>query len=221
MLVRYALDPDWEVGPAPRRPFVGLPLLWAGGLLGAYLLSILSLPIAERAGFRSILGEQLDELTVVDQLMFVVVAAPLLEETIYRLALARQLRLPVLTVAGLLAGTLFWGSHPLAMGVGPAIGLTALAAWAHRPTGSAVTRWWADNPRWPVWASVLLFGMSHLVGFDVDVSPLVVLAPLAVLPQIWLGLVFTVARVRFGFWAAIVVHALHNLSVWSLATAIS
>jgi len=42
-----------------------------------------------------------------------------------------------------------------------------------------------------------------------------------VLPQIWLGLVFTVARVRFGFWAAIVVHALHNLSVWSLATAIS
>ena len=143
---RYALSPDWDPADAPRRLYLRLPGLWVTGLLGAYLLSIVSLPIAEMAGFRSILSEQLDELTVVDQLIFVVVAAPLLEETIYRLVLARQLRLPLLVLSGLLSGALFWGAHPLVMGLGPLVGILALVAWAHRPTGVALAAWWADNP---------------------------------------------------------------------------
>ena len=34
------------------------------------------------------------------------------------------------------------------------------------------------------------------------------------------GLMFTIARVRYGFSAAVGLHAVHNLTVWTLATSI-
>ena len=63
--------------------------------------------------------------------------------------------------------------------------------------------------------------MVHLSNYDVTWSfATMAVAPLVVGPQIWLGLMFTIARVRYGWWAGLVLHAFHNLAVWSVSSAL-
>ena len=84
-----------------------------------------------------------------------------------------------------------------------------------------VADWWAAHPRWPVWWSAAAFGLVHLSNYDVAWTVVTVaVAPLVVSPQIWLGLMFTIARVRYGWWAGVGLHAFHNLAVWSVSIAL-
>ena len=99
------------------------------------------------------------------------------------------------------------------------LGLGALLAWVTPRTREQAEGWWRRNPRWVVWGFALWFGLVHLVNFEIDWSVAAVLAaPIMVLPQIWLGLMFTIARVRYAWWAGLVLHAGHNLTVWTLAS---
>lgn len=57
------------------------------------------------------------------------------------------------------------------------------------------------------WATAAAFALAHLVNYDESASP-VLLA--LVLPQFVLGTLLGFARVQYGLWAAILLHALHN-----------
>ena len=78
---------------------------------------------------------------------------------------------------------------------------------------------WSANPRIPIYLVTLIFGLIHIVNFEVDWTIFsVLIAPLGVSPQIWLGLMFTIARVRYGWWAGLVLHAAHNGLIWSISS---
>ncbi|WP_419945827.1 hypothetical protein [Candidatus Poriferisodalis sp.] len=96
------------------------------------------------------------------------------------------------------------------------------AAPARRQWRDVAAGWWETHPRWPIWSAIAAFGLVHLSNYDVNWSvAAVAVVPLVVSPQLWLGLMFTIARVRYGWWAGLVLHAVHNLSVWGVSSLLS
>lgn len=110
--------------------------------------------------------------------------------------------------AGLTAGT---GADPTAGAVagGAAFVIAALLAlaalWFFRQRGP--WRWFAKVFPVLLPLSALLFASIHLFNYEADISPLLWLF---VVPQFVSGLIFGYARVTYGMWSAILLHALHN-----------
>ncbi len=238
---RFGASPDWRAAANRRHWPGGLALLFVIGLGGSLALLAVSL-LAARTGYVNTLETELLERPLVEQLLLVALIAPVIEELVFRLPLAARLRL------GVLAATGAFGLLNFAGGDGPvtvvaavfalivllsgALWIQSLVAGVGRPDAGdeigpnppawrdSVVRWWEAHPHWPVWYSVAAFGIVHLANYDVSWTvATVVVAPLVVSPQIWLGLMFTIARVRYGWWAGLVLHAFHNLAVWSVTTA--
>lgn len=238
---RFGAHPDWRAATNRRHWPGGLALLFVIGLGGSLALLVVSL-LAARTGYVNTLETELLERPLVEQLLLVALIAPVIEEFVFRLPLAARLRL------GVLAATGAFGLLNFAGGDGPVIVVAAvfalivllsgalwiqsLVAGVARPDAAvdaglepptwrgSVARWWEAHPRWPVWCSLAAFGVVHLANYDVSWTfATVVVAPLVVSPQIWLGLMFTIARVRYGWWAGLVLHAFHNLAVWSVTIA--
>ena len=61
--------------------------------------------------------------------------------------------------------------------------------------------------RWFYFGSALAFASVHLTNFTEGNA--LILLPLT-LPQFLLGLILGYARVRFGLWASVLLHAAHN-----------
>lgn len=219
----YLFRPTWERAPrGRRRALAGLAVLLGLGLAGGFV-ALLALPIAEAAGMDNTLEEEFDELEPWLLVVTVVAFAPLLEESVYRLVLRRRLVLGLAAAASVLAAVLF--GWPLMLVAAPVVVLVVLL-WlsSHMPAGpggrraGAFARWWAERPRWPVWTSIVLFGFVHLSNYDVSWSvAAVAAAPIAVAPQLWLGAMFTIARVRFGWPAGVLLHAAHNSVILAIA----
>ena len=152
----------------------------------------------------------------------IVLGAPLIEELIFRSWLSGKLG-HVLAAAIMLAGA------ALAAGMGAAyvgeqaetgvalalIGAALLAALAlfllrrRAPMG-----WFRTIFPGLFWLVTLGFGFMHLTNYEA--ASLAILLPLT-LPQIVAGTLFGYARVRYGLWAAILLHAAHNGTAVSLA----
>ena len=206
--------------PEPRRLLRGLAALFGIGFLGSVVAWQIFGALSEVAGYESVLEAELERWSLTQQLILVVLLAPVLEETIYRLPLQRQFRPGLialsLTIGALLftaAGSaLFWIIFGLAI---LAASLELLKGWESR---TAIEARWSQDARIPIWSATLVFGLVHIANFDVDWSIYAVLAaPLVVSPQLWLGLMFTIARVRYGWWAGLLLHATHNGLIWSIS----
>ena len=213
--LRWVVRPDWLAAAEPRRWPRGLLRIWLFGLVGAAIAFVFLRIAVDAAGFESVLEDELDELSGVAQLFLVAVLAPTLEEAIYRLPLMARLHLPLIAVSGVLAG-LFFAAFAV-----PGFVVAAVALGAHfiEPVRTRLEGWGAENPAWPIWLFSVVFALTHLVNYEVDWTIGAVLAaPFVVGPQLWLGLMFALARVRYGWWAAVLVHAFHNLSIWTLAS---
>ena len=237
---RFGLQPDWHRSPTRRLWPAGLAALFAIGLGGSIVLLFVSFA-AGRVGFENTLPEELLELPAIGQFILVALYAPLVEEFLFRLPLAGSLRIGMLAVVGAI------GFVNFGLGDGPALVVAVLfgavlvvsgVLWIQslivsvgngdRPDGVVPMRrpwrdvaagWWHAHPRWPVWSAIAAFGLVHLSNYDVSWSvAAVVVVPLVVSPQLWLGLMFTIARVRYGWWAGLVLHAVHNLSVWGVSS---
>ena len=83
--------------------------------------------------------------------------------------------------------------------------LAGLALWYFRNRGPM--RWFAWAFPVILYFGALAFAGIHLLNYEEEVSPLLWLM---VLPQFVLGLVVAYARVQYGLWSAILIHALHN-----------
>lgn len=221
----------------------GLALLFAIGLAGSIALLFIA-QAAAQVGFEDTLEAELTSEPLIVQLLLVALLAPVIEETAFRLVLASRLRLGAAGAAGAIGAAYFAFGPPLVQVVAALFGVVMVAAcvlWgqamiagtmsepgveragmARTTWHASVERWWTSHARWPVWCSIALFSYVHLSNYDVSWSlGAVIAAPFVVSPQLWLGLIFTIARVRYGWWAGLVLHACHNLTVWSVFSVVS
>ncbi len=222
---RFGLRPDWcraQDRDRTRWP-IGLAVLFVMGLTGSIVLLSVSLT-AGRVGFENTLADELLARPLIEQFVLVALFAPVVEEFLFRLPLTQRLRIKMLAAVGVVGFLNFLPSDgaALTLVVAALFGTLALACGVlqtKRVWADAAARWWEAHPRWPVWASVTAFGLVHLSNYDVSWSAAtVVVAPLVVSPQMWLGVMFTIACVRYGWWAGLVLHAMHNLAVWGFSS---
>ena len=215
---RFILDPDWNEMPQPRGVISGLAKLLGIGFLGSVIAWQIFSALSEAAGYESILQSELEQWSISEQLVLIVLIAPLLEETIYRLPLQRRFR-PGLIALSLAIGALFFaGANSAAFWVILALAAAVVLVGFNADLCERIQQKWSANPRIPIWFATFIFGLIHIVNFNVQWSIFAVLvAPLVVSPQIWLGLMFTIARVRYGWWAGLVLHATHNGLIWSIS----
>ena len=145
----------------------------------------------------------------------IVLGAPLSEELVFRSWLSGR---PGHVLAALLIGTgLFVGSQTsLTQSAAPvnfkAIGLAVVclggaAAALFALRGRRPMRWFSVAFPAIFWLVALAFALVHLLNFTE--GALWVLLPL-VIPQFVVGTLVGYARVQYGLWAAMLLHALHN-----------
>ena len=237
---RFGLRPDWH-RTADRGSWpIGLAALFAVGLAGSIVLLFVSFA-AGRVGFENTLPDELLELPAIGQFILVALYAPLVEEFLFRLPLTGRLRIGMLAAVGavgfvnfglgdgpVLAVAVLFGAVLVVSGALWIQSLTVSARDGGRPGDTAPAKrqwrdvaagWWEAHPRWPVWSALAAFGLVHLSNYDVSWSvAAVAVVPLVVSPQLWLGLMFTIARVRYGWWAGLVLHAVHNLAIWGASS---
>lgn len=216
---RFILDPDWDEMPQPRGVVSGLAKLLGIGFLGSVIAWQIFSALSDAAGYENILESELEQWSTTEQLILIVVIAPLLEETIYRLPLQRRFH-PGLISLSLIAGALFFSTAGSVIFWLVLLAATAAGLVAFKPElRERVQKQWSANPRIPIYLVTLIFGLIHIVNFEVEWTIFsVLIAPLVVSPQIWLGLMFTIARVRYGWWAGLVLHATHNGLIWSISS---
>lgn len=204
--------------PRPRRLVRGLAQLLAIGFLGSLLAWQIFGALSELAGYESVLESELERWSLTEQFILVVLLAPVLEETIYRLPLQRQFRPGLIALSLGTAALFFTGAGSASFWVILMLAFAVGSIGTRPQLRQHIQDRWTINARMPVWSATLIFGLIHIVNFDVEWSIYAVLvAPLVVSPQIWLGLMFTIARVRYGWWAGLVLHATHNGLIWSIS----
>ena len=240
---RFGVRPDWRTAASRKTWPGGLTLLFVIGLGGSIALLFVSLA-ATQTGFESTLEEQLLSEPLLTQLILVAVVAPLFEETAFRLALTARPPTGRLALSGATGFVYFAFGGVLSKIVAALFALIAVAAFmlwvqstiagiergdpidpGERPRRSwseRAGRWWSAHPRLIIWCSIGVFGLVHVNNYDVRVHlASILVAPLVVSPQLWVGLTFTIARVRYGWWAGLALHALHNFAVWSVTSALN
>ncbi len=190
----------------------GLHLLVMAGLIGAALL-------AYGAGL-SPDNFTMPKMSAGMLLVLAVIFAPVMEEIAFRSWLSGPggwLRLWG-GIAIVALAIYLWNSNlvePVSAAMLCALALITLILVAPRIDASRLRSWFARFFPALYWLSALAFGLMHLSNYsEPELSTL-----LWVVPQSWMGLLLGYARVRWGMWANIAMHALHNLlaiSVWLL-----
>lgn len=146
-----------------------------------------------------------------------VLAAPLIEECVFRGWLTGRPRALWLLICALAAGALLYASasglEPLmASGALAAVIVAAIAGWIILRKRAAPT-WFAAVFPALFYLSVVAFSLVHIVNYP---SFSLIALPM-VLPQLWAGLVLGFIRMRIGLVAAILAHAMSNAAALSLA----
>lgn len=219
--------PDRAAGITRATLTASLRLLTLDFAMMFVLLSILFVAIA--------MGLEVPETALADMeltaglIALVVIGAPLGEEILFRSWLSGRpghvlailaivigaLGIPIIAgLAGVLASS--EAGPVMAGGAGLLIG-GCLALWALRHfRGHGPMPWFAAIFPVILPLSALAFASVHLFNYEEEVS---LLLWLFVLPQFLLALVCAYARVNFGLWSAMLIHALHNGTIMALVLA--
>ncbi|MBV7258314.1 CPBP family intramembrane glutamic endopeptidase [Erythrobacter crassostreae] len=147
--------------------------------------------------------------------VLVVIAAPLIEELIFRSWLSGRPRylivLPILFVAGTVAAVM--GVSKTGEEAELGVGLSLLGGALFAAIATAVV-WKRPTPQWfktifpgAFWLSSIAFALVHFANYTE--GSILVLLPL-VLPQFVLGSIAAYLRVHYGLWTAVALHAVHN-----------
>lgn len=169
-------------------------------LTGAVLLMLLLSAIAE-LGLLNMeehaVAEAFSSMSPVALLLMAVVAAPLIEEFIFRFFLRFE--------------------------VNPFMGLARVFAPFKNTTASDgneaerkqlrranLRGWWGRNFRWIFYLSAALFAYMHLFNFKISTT-ILLLSPLLVAAQFWMGSLSGYLRTRYGFVWSLLLHGIHNL----------
>lgn len=141
-----------------------------------------------------------------------VVAAPLLEEFFFRFPLKYRkgvLFLLVAFLAGLvyfLASRFFTENQVMSLTAVFFFSYGALLIVNDAPlTESKLGKLFP----YVFYITAAMFGLAHVSNYEIDPS-LWYMFPVLVLPQLFLGLMLGFVRLRYGLWAAIMMHAMNN-----------
>lgn len=205
----YLRRPVWQVPGNLKAPgaWRAFGALWLLEVLGLVVLLVVLTLYMKATGLPG--PDAFDQVPREWLVPLVVLAAPVIEETVFRGWLAgrpRALWLLGGLAAMALGAMLLADGTPLRLAV---VGFVLLAM----PLGWFLLRKRAA-PGWfarvfPVifWGTALVFGLVHLSNYP---SPGLLALPL-VLPQVWAGLVFGFMRMRLGLGASMLAHAGANL----------
>ena len=181
------------------------------------LLIVLSVifPVLKALGLEnsSLMENEFENIPAVFLFLMVVVAAPLIEESIFRLplrAFALNVLLSSSLVAILLASFLTSFVEALSSWVPVLllmlIGLN-LYLWLKRPRLMVFRQFYDQHPRVIFYGLTLLFSALHITNYSLKAWPLL---PLLVLPQTIIGMLLGFVRLRYGFRWGIFTHGFHN-----------
>jgi Type II CAAX prenyl endopeptidase Rce1-like len=184
--------------------------LWS--MLGLILLGIIFELIGEWIGIKEPKNTRNDTWL---EVFLIVVLAPLIEELIFRWPL-RYSKNRVM-VAAVIGFWVFYGESYriksfdkiifwIIFFVGT-IGIIGVVNLYKSQIGS----FWIDNFKWVFWAFGLIFGLIHLSNYDGGWSSFLVFWPVLCSHQIVIGLLNGYARMRYGFWYGVALHATNNM----------
>jgi Type II CAAX prenyl endopeptidase Rce1-like len=144
----------------------------------------------------------------------IIVFAPLIEELMFRWPLRySKNRVMVAAVIGFWVfygesyriktfdKTIFW----IVFFVGT-IGIVGVVNFYKNQMGS----FWIANFKWIYWAFGLVFGLIHLGNYEGSWSSFLVFWPVLCVHQTVTGLLNGYARMRYGFWYGVALHAANN-----------
>lgn len=139
-----------------------------------------------------------------------VVAAPLLEESIFRLPLRGSVFDWVFSGSMLMLIGVAWATkleYSVMIGVGTA--LAGLNGYIWRSIGQRLVlpKIYENYPRLIFYGLTGLFGAIHITNYGFQVWPLL---PILVLPQIIIGAWLGFIRLHYGFGWAVLAHSFHN-----------
>ena len=140
----------------------------------------------------------------------IVLGAPLMEELLFRSWLSGRpghVGGALALGAGVAGGGVLTQSHDVAAVGLLAVGLVLAAVLIFVLRRHGPMRWFAFLFPAIFWIVTALFAAVHM--FNYTEGSLAMLLPLVV-PQFIAGALFGYARVQYGLWAAILLHALHN-----------
>lgn len=145
-----------------------------------------------------------------------VIVAPLIEEIIFRFPL--KYRRGALVYGGIVVGMLGTGIamnvgmiFKTAAFVGTGVGILSYALMLYMNTGEEKLDQ-LSKKLFPFlfYASALVFAFAHISNYELPADRWYI-TPALVMPQFFLGLMLGYARIKYGLWAAIFLHALNNL----------
>ncbi len=145
----------------------------------------------------------------------VVLAAPVIEECLFRGWLSGRPRALWLIVAAIVFGTAIVGLRP----EGPPLLALVGGALVALPLGWFVLRkratpqWFERRFVWFLYASVALFALVHLLNYPNPGAPYLPM----VLPQLWAGFTLAWVRTRIALPASMLVHGVSNAAALGLA----
>ena len=220
-LKRPQLPGEDSVETAPLLVFLhllGLSLLLSTGVL-------MILGALREAGFVPELPHAMDD--VMKEFSFgivfllAVIVMPALEELTFRLWLMYSplyFIVSVWLIAMFLSTSFLQVELPFAgyTVLGVAALITILMLTFRDATEDGLVRLYTNYYGWLFYGAAALFGVVHLVNFDVD-ARILLMAPLLVLPQLLLGMVLGYLRLRLGLVWAIALHAVYNALILSMA----
>ena len=203
--------PDQPTGPS-RSALASIGGLFAIDFALMFLLS-LAVMIAIAAGYQ-MPNNLLDDIELSPGWIAVIVlGAPIAEELIFRMGLSGRLGHLLAVIVTLLAvialaplAMLQWETNPTLVIAAALVALGAVVALGWWARGQRPLRWFARIFPAIFWLVALLFGAIHITNYE---AAALVMLPL-VLPQFVMGLLLGYARVKFGLWSAILLHAMHN-----------
>jgi hypothetical protein len=147
----------------------------------------------------------------------VTLAAPVIEECLFRGWLSGRPRALWLIAAAIVFGTAIVGLRP----EGPLLLTLVGGALVALPVGWFVLRkratpaWFEARFAWFLYASVALFAVVHLLNYP---NASAVYLPM-ILPQLWAGLTLAWVRTRVALPASMLVHGVSNAAALALALA--
>lgn len=139
-----------------------------------------------------------------------VIAAPLLEESIFRLPLRGKISDWVLSGSVVILVGAAWVSglnRSVMIGIGTALTGLNLYVWFSVGRRLVLPRIYQAYPRVIFYGLTGIFGAIHITNYGVQVWPLL---PILVLPQVIVGLWLGFIRLHYGFGWAVLAHSFHN-----------
>ena len=187
--------------------------LWALDVAVSFVLVVGLSWLATRLAITTPKFEELTRYGPVVTLLAGALGLPILEECVFRSWLSGRPKMLALvlvligTVLSLAVLTLTMGpGHYLAMAL-ILLGCIVVAAVVARRVRGETPGWFRRAFPWLFYASSLAFGLAHMSNYDLS-RPWLLLP--FVVPQLVAGTVFGFARVRYGMWANITLHATSN-----------